>query len=80
MGSEMGPEPVPSSSVRESRLARPFAVVAVARTVLAPAESGALTVWIIQFVQEPVPGNWSVVATVPLIVIVAGRLVVVPLA
>src|SRR5262249_21972049 len=80
MGSEIGPELDPSSSVSESKLPSPLAVVAVARTVFAPALSGALTVWIIQLVQLPVPGNCRVVTVLPLIVIVAGRLVVVPLA
>src|SRR5262245_10150668 len=64
-----------------SRLGPPLAVVAVALTVLLPAFSWPLTVWVVQVVQAPVPGNdWLAATEVPLTVMFIGRSTVVPLA
>src|SRR5689334_8360973 len=67
-------------TVSLSRLGPPLAVVAVARTVLLPAFSGALSVLVAQVFQSVVAGNETPVATTaPLTVIVIGRSTVVPL-
>jgi hypothetical protein len=62
-------------------LGPPFAVVAVARTVLAPARSVALMVISCHVAHAPVPGKlWLAATTVPLTEMLIGRSVVVPLA
>src|SRR4051794_31858615 len=64
-----------------SRLGPPFAVVAVARIVLAPAARSALTASSAQVSQSPVPAKTrSALTAAPLTVIVIGRATVVPLA
>jgi hypothetical protein len=61
-------------------LGPPFAVVAVARTVWAPAERVVVTVVVVQVVQAPVPAKDGVDTVAPSTAMVIGRLVVVPLA
>jgi hypothetical protein len=70
----------PSSSLRESRLPRPPAVVAVRRTEFAPAARDAVRVWVCQVDHAPVGGKDWVPPAAPLTVTVAGRLAWVPLA
>src|SRR5687768_16083752 len=77
------PGPGPGASppaVSESMFARPSAVVAVSRTVLAPAFSVAWTVTALQLGHAPVPGKLGEATTIPLTAMSAGRAVLVPLA
>src|SRR5690242_4837782 len=70
-----------SPSVSLSTFGPPFAVVAVARTMLLPAFRFAVMLAVCQVSHVPVPGNARFCATrVPLTVMSIGRLVVVPLA
>src|SRR5438552_14420627 len=72
---------VVSSKSRKSRFGPPFAVVAVARILLLPMATGAVTVFVAQVSQLAVAGNDTAVATVlPLIAMSIGRSTVVPLA
>src|SRR5262245_13184715 len=80
-GGDEGGVVVESSTVSESRLAPPFAVVAVTRTVLAPAFRVAVTLVVCHVSQLPVPGkDRPARTTVPLTEMSAGLSVPVPLA
>src|SRR2546430_2456630 len=66
---------------RRSRLGPPVAVVAVARILLVPMATGAVTVFVAQVSQLVVAGNDTAVVTVlPLTAMSIGRSTVVPLA
>jgi len=70
-----------SSTVSESTLGPPSAVVAVTRTVLVPAVNATPRLWVVQFVHAPVPVKaTSSAIIVPLTLTRSGRLVDVPLA
>src|SRR2546421_6142567 len=70
-----------TSKSRKSRLGPPLAPVAVARTLLVPAGTGALTETLCQVSQLAVGGKaTAAAATVPLTAMSIGRLAVEPLA
>src|SRR5438477_2886531 len=70
-----------TSKSRKSRLGPPLAPVAVARTLLVPAGTGALTETLCQVSQLAVGGKATAAATtVPLTAMSIGRLAVDPLA
>ena len=70
----------PSVTVSESRLPPPEAVVAVARILLVPVASVAVSFALCQVAQSPVLASARVPADVPLTVTATGRSVVPPLA
>ena len=69
-----------ASTMSESMFGPPPAVVAVTRTALLPARSGATTDWVAQVVQPPLGGKVRVATSAPLTVTLVGRSAVVPFA
>ena len=70
----------PSVTVSESRFGPPVALVPVARTLLVPAASGALTSTVFHVAQSPVGAKLTDCTVVPLTATSTGRADVLPLA